>query len=95
MPKRSRKTLTLDEQLVAFLDQWEATRVAQAHKYKLLAERWRKQPSMQLCYTMDLRRQRHYEHELKMLQELRRRAFTIVVRSRTLQAQVTQQESET
>jgi len=92
---RAKKTLTLDEQLVAFLDQWEATRAGQARKYKLRAERWRKQDGMTLCHTMDLRRQRHYEHELQMLQELRRRAFTIVVRSRTLQAQVTPQERET
>jgi hypothetical protein len=92
---RAKKALTLDEQIVAFLDQWEATRTAQARKYELRADRWKRDATMKICFDFDRRRQRHYEHELKMLQELRRRAFTIVVRARTLQAQVTPQESET
>lgn len=88
---RAKQTLTLDEQLAAFLDDWESRRKALVHKHKERAKRWRDTP---MLYDYELRAQRHYEHELRMLQELRRRAFTIVVRSRTLQAQVTRQESD-
>lgn len=69
--------LTIDEQLTAFLDQWQATRTAQVTKYRLRAERWQHDASMQLCYFSDRRTQRHYEHELKMLQELRARALDV------------------
>jgi hypothetical protein len=85
------KALSLDEQLVAFLDQWEATRTAQAHKYRLRANREisEQRPGWQNCYLSDLRSLTHYEHELKMLQELRRRAFTRILRTRTFETQVT------
>jgi hypothetical protein len=83
------KVLTLDEQLAAFLTAWEATRTAQVTKYRLRANReiQEQRPGWQSCYLSDLRSLKHYEHEIEMLQELRRRAFTRIVRERTLQAQ--------
>lgn len=67
--------LTMDEQLTAFLDKWEQDRAAKAAKYRTRAEQWKAVPGMGLCWTFDLRRAEHYEHELAMCAELRARAL--------------------
>lgn len=68
-------TLTLDEQLVAFLESWEARRAALVTKYSIRAEEYQHRAGMRICYEGARRSQRHYEHEVRMIQELRRRAF--------------------
>lgn len=76
--RRKRGTiLTLDEQLAAFLEQWSATRAGQIEKYRVRAKRHKGDGSMVICYETDMRSLRHYEHEAKMLAELRNRAFAL------------------
>lgn len=72
---REKKILTMDEQLAAFLQKWEATRAGQVEKFRLRAEANRSNPTMQLCYECDLRAMRHHAHELAMLRELHARAL--------------------
>lgn len=72
--------LTIDEQLEAFLTAWEATRTAQAKKFQRRAEYYFQRVEFagwENCYLSDRRAQRHYEHEIKMLQELRARALDV------------------
>jgi hypothetical protein len=74
-PRRKwRSVLTLDEQLIAFCDKWEQDRAAKVAKYRKSAEQWKNKHGTGLVYTLDLRRAKHYEHELAMVAELRRRA---------------------
>lgn len=72
----NRKTvLTIDDQLVAFLELWESRRVGQIEKHRLAAERYRERPDMMICYEVAQRAQAHAEHELEMLRELHQRAI--------------------
>lgn len=68
--------LTMDEQLSAFLEQWESVRAALVKKYTLRAEEdLVKFGRNSVCYEASIRKVRHYEHEAAMLSELRSRSL--------------------
>jgi hypothetical protein len=67
--------LSIDEQLAAFLDEWEVKRAALVRKHSLAANRYRGIPHMRVCYEAARRGQEHYQHQLDMIQELRRRTM--------------------
>lgn len=65
----------MDQQLADFLEVWISTRVKLAEKYRLRAKRWEEQHGDGLPLQTDLRKVEHYEHEIRMLRELRARSI--------------------
>lgn len=71
--KQHKPEPSMDQQLAEFLEGWIATRVKLAEKYRLRAERWQMKSDIPL--RADLRKAAHYEHEVRMLRELRARSI--------------------
>jgi len=72
--------LTMDEQLTAFLEQWEAVRAALVKKYELRAATDKvRYGANSICYESSMRSLRHYQHEAAMLAELRARSWGVAV----------------
>ena len=66
-----KKVLTLDEELALFLEKWESERTKLLKKYKLRNKQYAAEKMLVMYHRKKVD---HYTHELKMLQELRRRA---------------------
>lgn len=72
----ARKTvLTEDEQLSAFLQQWIVVRTGLVKKYKEKQKWWEKKYPHAYPLLSDRRKVEHYQHELRMLELLQKRAF--------------------
>ena len=65
----------MNEQLQIFLDKWEGSRHAQLAKWRLTLARYHKEPGCGLVVDGARRKIEYYEHELRMLQELRARSL--------------------
>jgi len=68
------KAPSTNELLHEFLTKWEAVRTGQIAKYQASADHWYKKTGGAFLSQTALRKVQHYQHELKMLQELRQRA---------------------
>lgn len=77
---RRKAGLTLDEQLVAFVEKWSSARSAQCVKWRTRADKYQREygnayPTIAaMTYAESREKQKNAQHELAMLQELLRRA---------------------
>lgn len=77
VPDEVPEGLTMDDALAAFLDGWESKREALRIKHQRHYDYWKAKgvAGGDIILMVELRRVRHYEHELRMIRELRARAL--------------------